>query len=49
MVHEKRYILITAYIANEILEWALQTAHLSQKWDSMYSFTSDPFLLIVHG
>ena len=45
MVHEKDLFW---YITNKILKWALQTAHLSQKWAATIFSTSDPFLLIVH-
>ena len=40
---------ITNYIINEILKWALQTAHLSQKWPATIFSTSKPILLIVYG
>ena len=49
MFHEKDlFLYITNYIMNEILKWALQTAHLSQKWAATTFSTSNPFLLIVH-
>ena len=38
----------STHITNEILKWAPQTAHLSQKWAARIFSTSDPFLLIVH-
>ena len=49
MVHKKDlFWYITNYIINEVLKWALQTTHLSQKWAATIFFTSEPILLIFH-
>ena len=59
MVHEKDlFWYITNYIINEILKWALQTAHLSLKWaaTSFFHFWTHfinsprkPSILIYHN
>ena len=46
MVHEKDLSQPIGYITNEILEWALQMAHLSQKGAPIIFSTFDPFFIV---